>query len=172
MLSESHPAFRPPLSLREQQCCKVRDHRGFDPRSLDQHSAKPPAWSPGSGSPGGILRLIDAVWALVSLCHKPFSCADHVLDMARCSVWSYWVVSRAGNGLWIFATFGGNLRQAEWRKQWAQNDGPMPATAEVFKPGISTWISFWKSWANFKLRLKAKVQGRWCYTLQENTVFL
>lgn len=141
MFSESHPAFRPPILLREQQCCKVRNHTGFDPRSLDQHSAKPLASSPGSGSPGGILCVIDAVWGLVNWCHKPYSCADH-MDMARCSVWSYLVISRAGNDLWIFATFGGNLRQAQWHKQWAQNDGPMPATAEVFKPGISTWISF------------------------------
>lgn len=94
------------------------------------------------------------------------------MDMARCSVWSYLVVSRAGNDLWIFATFGGNLRQAQWHRQWAQNDGPMPATAEVFKPGFSTWISFRRSWANFRPRLKAKVQGRWCHTLQENTVLL
>lgn len=171
MFSESHPAFGPLILLRQQQCCKVRDHTGFDPRSLDQHSAKPPAWSPGSGSPGGILCVIDAVWGLVNWRNEPYSCADH-MDMARRSVWIYLVVSRAGNDLWIFATFGGNLRQAQWHKQWAQNDGPVPATAEVFKPGISTWISFRRSWANFRPRLKAKVQGRWCHTLQENTVFL
>lgn len=45
--------------------------------------------------------------------------------------------------------FWGNLRLTQQHGQWDQGDGLQPATAEVFKLGISIWIPFLKTWANF-----------------------
>lgn len=89
-------------------------------------------------------------------CSKPHHCADHGL-----LIWqSLSCASRSENGLRIFMTFQGNLEQAQWCRRWAQSRGPMPATAEVFKPGaLLGYFFFLYKRANFKPRLKAKAQG-------------
>lgn len=97
LCSKSHSSFKFPICPGREQCWKVRSDtkRGAEPGSLDQHSAKTPAWSPSSGKISGeVLCLINAGQALAKLCNKSYLRADHGLLICQSlSVWSHWVLS-------------------------------------------------------------------------------